>query len=90
MEEALTYTGHTPFLMQNGQYEFFSFQGNTNLSASGSSYDNGILAGSYVTSTGETLGYYATVPEPNTSTLLSISLCLQAILNRSQMRRRKQ
>ena len=79
-----------PFLMQNGQYEFFSFQGNTNLSASGSSYDNGILAGSYVTSTGEALGYYAIVPEPNTSTLLSVSLCLQAILNRSQMRRRKQ
>ena len=78
-----------PFLMQNGQYEFFSFQGNPSLSASGSSYDNGILAGSYVTSTGETLGYYANVPEPSTSTLIVLSLYLQALLNRSRRLRTK-
>ena len=78
-----------PFLMQNGQYEFFSFQGNSGLSASGSSYDNGVLAGSYVTSTGETLGYYAIVPEPSTSTLIVLSVCLQVFLRRFQMLRTK-
>jgi hypothetical protein len=79
-----------PFLMQNGNYEFFDFQGNSSLSATGSSYDNGILAGSYVTSTGETLGYYANVPEPNTSTLFALSLFLQALLSRSRRLRTKQ
>jgi hypothetical protein len=78
-----------PFLMQNGNYEFFDFQGNSSLSATGSSYDNGILAGSYVTSTGETLGYYANVPEPNTSTLIALSLFLQALLSRSRRLRTK-
>ena len=78
-----------PFLMQNGNYEFFDFQGNSSLSATGSSYDNGILAGSYVTSTGETLGYYANVPEPNTSTLIALGLFLQVLLNRSRRLRTK-
>jgi len=75
-----------PFLMQNGQYEFFSFQGNPSLSASGSSYDNGILAGSYVTSTGETLGYYANVPEPKTSFLMGLGVYFLAWANNKRLR----
>jgi hypothetical protein len=71
-----------PFLMHNGNYEFFDFQGNPALSASGSSYDNGILVGSYVTSTGETLGYYANVPEPKTGLLVSFSAALTLFYRR--------
>jgi hypothetical protein len=68
--------------MHNGNYEFFDFQGNPALSASGSSYDNGILVGSYVTSTGETLGYYANVPEPKTGLLVSFSAALTLFYRR--------
>jgi hypothetical protein len=79
-----------PFLFNpnNNEWEFFTNP--EGVSASGSSYDNGILVGSYVTSTGETLGYYANVPEPKTSTLIVLSLCLQALLNRSHLHKRKQ
>jgi len=71
-----------PFLMQNGNYEFFDFQGNPTLSASGSSYDNGVLAGSYVTATGETLGYYANVPEPSSFFLALFAASMSLLYSR--------
>ena len=63
---------NTPFLLDpsTNQPEYFiSPQG---YSASGRSYDNGILAGSYTTSSGEKLGFYANVPEPNINTLFLV------------------
>ena len=80
---------NTPFILNpyTDQLEYFtSVEG---YSASGRSYDNGVLAGTITIQTGEKLGFYANVPEPNTSSLLLLSLCLQAILNRSQMARRE-
>jgi hypothetical protein len=63
---------NTPFILDPSttQPEYFiSPQG---YSASGRSYDNGILAGSYTTSSGEKLGFYANVPEPNMNTLILV------------------
>jgi hypothetical protein len=78
-----------PFLFNPVTSEWEFFTSPEGYSATGSSYDNGILVGSYLTSSGQKLGYYANVPEPNTSSLLLLSLCLQVILNRSQMARRE-
>ena len=78
-----------PFLFNPVTNEWEFFTSPEGYSASGSSYDNGILVGTYLTSTGQKLGYYANVPEPTTSSLLLLSLCVQAILNRSQMARRE-
>jgi len=78
-----------PFLFNPVTNEWEFFTSPEGYSASGSSYDNGILVGTYLTSTGQKLGYYANVPEPNTSSLFLLSLCVQAILNRSQMARRE-
>jgi len=80
---------NNPFLLNPITDEWEFFTSSEGYSASGSSYDNGILAGSSVTSTGETLGYYANVPEPSTSTLIVLSLYLQALLNRSRRLRTK-
>jgi hypothetical protein len=73
---------NTPFLFDpvNSQWEFFTSP--EGYAASGSSYDNGILVGSYVTSTGETLGYYANVPEPKTGLLVSFSAALTLFYRR--------
>jgi len=61
-----TFAGtNTPFIFNpyTDQWEYFtSVEG---FSASGRSYDNGILAGTITTQAGEKLGFYANVPEPN-------------------------
>jgi hypothetical protein len=73
---------NTPFLLEpvSGLLEYFSSpQG---YAASGKSYDNGILAGSYVTSNNETLGYYANVPEPNSLFLALFAASLSLLYPR--------
>ena len=79
-----------PFLFDTltGFGEFFTSP--EGYSAEGYSYDNGVIAGTYTEPSGEKLGFYANVPEPNTSTLLLISLCLLALLNQSHLHKRKQ
>ena len=78
-----------PFLCDflTGRVEFFTSP--EGFSAEGYSYDNGIIAGTYTTPSGEKLGFYANVPEPNSKTLIALSLFLQALLNRSRRLRTK-
>lgn len=73
---------NTPFLFNpvNSQWEFFTSP--EGYAASGSSYDNGILAGTYIASTGETLGYYANVPEPKSYILVLLSAALGLVYRR--------
>lgn len=73
---------NTPFLFDpaNSQWEFYTSP--EGYAASGSSYDNGILAGSYVTATGETLGYYANVPEPKSLFLALFAASLSLLYPR--------
>jgi hypothetical protein len=80
---------NTPFLLDPFSSQIEYFANSQGYSSFGSSYDNGVLAGTYTTSSGQTLGYYAYVPEPNTSTLIALSLCLQVLLNRSRRLRTK-
>ena len=63
-----------PFLCDffTGQVEFFTSP--EGYSAEGYSYDNGIIAGTYDTPTGNKLGFYATVPEPGSSSLLLLGV----------------
>jgi hypothetical protein len=73
---------NTPFLLEpnSGSVEYFSSpQG---YAASGKSYDNGILAGTYVTSNNETLGYYANVPEPSSLFLALFAASLSLLYPR--------
>ena len=75
-----------PFLFNPITEDWEFFTSPEGYSASGSSYDNGILAGSYVASTGETLGYYAIVPEPSTSFLMGLGFYFLAWANNKRFR----
>ena len=73
---------NTPFIFNpyTDQLEYFtSVEG---YSASGRSYDNGVLAGTITTQTGEKLGFYANVPEPKSHILVLISASLGLVYRR--------
>jgi hypothetical protein len=80
-----TFNGvNKPFLFNPSTEVWEFFVSPEGYSASGSSYDNGILAGSYVTTSGETLGYYAYVPEPNIGRLVVLALAMYTLFSRKR------
>jgi len=75
-----------PFLYNTltGSSEFFTSP--EGFSAEGYSYDNGIIAGTYTTASGEKLGFYANVPEPSTSFLMGLGFYFLAWANNKRFR----